>query len=331
MKGQIVAVHRGRYEIETETGHTFGVLKASEYYKEDSSQAFPVTGDYVELLPNPQGDCLITLTHSRKSVFSRKDPDAGVGEQVLAANFDYIFIMMSLNGDYNLKRLDRYLVSVGAGGGQAVIILTKADLCPDTDEIAGQIRAYAPGIPVHAVSAVNGLGMDALSEYMQPDNTLIFLGSSGVGKSTFTNALLGQNRMDTGAIREDDAKGRHTTTRRQLFKLDSGLKIIDTPGMRELELWDGINGLDQGFSEIEELAHQCLFKDCSHKNEPGCAVRKAMEYGILDEMKYLSYKKLEKEAKFLQEKEKKNLIKTGKSRRKKPVRESVRDIEREWE
>lgn len=328
--GQIVAVHRNRYEIETEQGHLFGTLKASEYYRENRVQAYPVTGDMVTLLPNPAGDSLITATLNRRTAFSRKDPDDGMGEQVLAANFDYIFIMMALNGDFNLKRLDRYLVAGAASGAETVVILTKSDLVADSSPYIQKVKEYAKGVRVHAVSAMTGDGFEELREYLRPGRTLIFLGSSGVGKSTFTNALLGEKVMDTGDIREDDSKGRHTTTHRQMFTLENGVKIIDTPGMRELELWDGLSGIDEGFAQIQALGKLCRFSDCSHHKEPGCAVRAAMESGELDGKRYLSYQKLEKEARFLREKERHNQIKTGRSSGRKPKKRD-RQIEKEWD
>lgn len=247
---------------------------------------------------NKDGDSRIIKTLERKTYFSRRDPDKGRGEQVVAANFDTVFIMQSLNHDFNPKRLERYLTAAAQSKAEPVIVLTKADLTDDYLPYIIETSNAAPGVKTCIVSAKTGYGMDELSPYIQKGKTLVFLGSSGVGKSSLVNALAGENIMDTNGIREDDSKGRHTTTRRELIMLQNGAMIIDTPGMRELGMWDVTEGLGNAFADIEELAQHCRFRDCRHENEPGCAVREAIENGTLDESRFESYRKIKAEAKY---------------------------------
>lgn len=303
MNGFITAVHRERYEVRVNGEDLYARLKAGIYFTDRCEEEFPTVGDNVELEYNPLGDCLIIKTLERKSAFSRKDPDVGMGEQIVAANFDYVFILMSLNFDFNLKRLERYLTASWQSGGQPVIILTKADIAEDTQEKLGLVNQIAIGVDICIVSAVTGEGMERLTDYLAPDKTTVFLGSSGVGKSTFTNYLLGKELMKTGEIREDDSKGHHTTTHRQLFVMDNGSRIIDTPGMRELGMWVVDDGMDVSFSDINHLIMQCRFSNCTHKGEPGCAVVQALEDGILSEKRWKNYQKIQKESRFQAAKE----------------------------
>lgn len=234
---RVTSVHRERYELVCEHGVIYGVLKSSVYFH-SRSESIPVVGDFVLINYNPGGDSQITRTLERKSFFSRPDPAPGRGEQAVAANFDYVFIIQSLNSDFNIKRLERYVTLTWQSGAIPVIILNKADLA---DDYTGQIIAaerVAKNAGVYAVSAKTGFGIAALGEYLKPQKTIVFLGSSGVGKSSLANALAGKDIMAVNKIREADSKGRHTTTHRQLIMLDSGAMIIDTPGMRELGMWD---------------------------------------------------------------------------------------------
>ncbi len=305
-EGFITAVHRERYEVKVKDLDLYARLKTSIYYSGKNEEDFPTVGDNVILEYNSMGDSLIVKTKERKSKFSRKDPDDGRGEQTIAANFDYVFIMMSLNFDFNLNRLERYLTTSWQSGGVPVIILTKADIGENIEEKIDQISKIAIGVDICSVSSVTGEGMETLAKYLQPDKSIVFLGSSGVGKSTVTNFLLGGEVMETGEIREDDSKGHHTTTYRQLFILENGAKIIDTPGMRELGMWVVDDGMEQSFSDVHELAEQCRFSDCSHKNEPGCAINMALENGTLSSERWKNYGKLLKESRFQATKEKKN-------------------------
>lgn len=294
---RITAVHKERYELVCEQGECFGRLKSSNYYA-DQSETFPATGDFVIINYNPIGDSQILKTLPRKSSFSRLNPIPGLGEQMVAANFDYVFIMASLNKDFNIRRIERYLALAWQSGALPVIILTKADLVNDFSEQVRTVEKIAPGVGVFAVSAKTGMGLDLLSDYLKPAKTIVFLGSSGVGKSSLVNALAGKSIMDVNEIREDDSKGRHTTTHRQLIMLDNGVMIIDTPGMRELGMWDASSGLSDAFGDVEQYFGKCKFSDCSHQTEPGCAVKAAISSGELPVERWESYKNLKRENKY---------------------------------
>ena len=293
---RITAVHKGRFGIVSDCGEGFAQLKGKEYYY--GNEIFPTTGDFVLIDHNKDGDSRIIKTLERKTYFSRRDPDKGRGEQAVAANFDTVFIMQSLNHDFNPKRMERYLTAARQSKAEPVIVLTKADLTDDYLPYILETSRVAQGVKTCVVSSKTGYGMEELSPYLQKGKTLVFLGSSGVGKSSLVNALAGEQIMDVNGIREDDSKGRHTTTHRELIMLSSGVMIIDTPGMRELGMWDVTEGLGDAFSDVEEIARGCRFRDCRHENEPGCAVREAIENGTLDASRFESYKKIKAEAKF---------------------------------
>lgn len=312
MEGFITAVHRERYEVQGNYGTLYARLKTSVYFLDKNKEDFPTVGDLVVFEYNARGDSLIVKTKKRNSKFSRKDPDAGMGEQTIAANFDYVFIMMSLNFDFNLKRLERYLTVSWQSGGIPVIVLTKADIAEDLEKKLELVSQIAIGVEICPISSVTGEGMEKLEKYLQPDKSIVFLGSSGVGKSSFTNFLLGQEIMETGAVREEDSKGHHTTTHRQLFILKNGTKIIDTPGMRELGMWDVDDGIEQSFSDLYNLIHNCRFSNCTHTSEPGCAVRKALENGTLSNERWKNYLKILRESNFQAAKENRNKIRGSK-------------------
>lgn len=293
---RVTAVHKERYEIISEQGEGYARLKSGIYFN-GSGQEFPTAGDFVLIDFNPCGDSLITATLPRKTYFSRRDPAPGGGEQAVAANFDYVFIMQSLNHDLNVKRLERYLTLAWQSGAVPVVILTKLDLVEDCTEQLREIERYCMGVYVCAVSAKSGEGLDGLSEFIRPGKTIVFLGSSGIGKSSLVNALAGEEVMAVNTIREDDSKGRHTTTHRQLIMLPCGAMIIDTPGMRELGMWDVSGGLEQAFEDVERFLGKCRFSDCSHETEPGCAIKAAIEDGSLSRERWDSYRKLKVEAK----------------------------------
>lgn len=302
---RVTEVHRELYKVVTQHGESSAKLKGSLYNNTGTAEDFPAVGDFVLLRYNEQGDSQIVKVCPRKSKFSRPDYSGHAAgyvktilEQVVAANFDYVFIMSSLNYDLNVNRILRYVTVAWESGGIPVILLTKADLVEDYSEQLKQIQNQAIGVDVIVVSAVTGLGLDRLAEYMKPAKTLVFLGSSGVGKSTMLNALAGEEIMYVNTIREDDSRGRHTTTYRQLILLKNGVMIIDTPGMRELGMWDIKEGLGEAFSDVEELFANCRFSDCTHKSEPGCAVLAAMENGTLERSRWKNYLQLKGEAKF---------------------------------
>lgn len=291
---RVTAVHKERYEIVCEYGLTYGRLKTKEYYLD--TQDFPTTGDFVMIDYIPNGDSRILATLPRRTFFSRREPGPVPRDQAVAANFDYVFLMQSLNMDFNPKRLERYLTLAWQSGATPVILLTKADLVEDYWDHLTQVERVAAGVSTHVVSARTGYGLERLNAYLQPGKTVVFLGSSGVGKSSLVNALAGEALMSVSAIREADSKGRHTTTHRQLIRLKSGVMIIDTPGMRELGMWDISEGLGDAFADVESFIGKCRFSDCRHETEPGCAIKAAIATGELDVSRWESYRKLQEEA-----------------------------------
>ena len=291
---RVTAQHKERYEIVCEHGPAYARLKTKEYFVD--SQDFPTTGDFVMVNYIENGDSQILATLPRRTFFSRREPGPVPRDQAVAANFDYVFIMQSLNLDFNPKRLERYLTLAWQSGATPVILLTKADLVEDYWDYLTQVERVAAGVNTHVVSAHTGYGLQRLNAYLQPGNTVVFLGSSGVGKSSLVNALAGEEIMTVNGIREDDSKGRHTTTHRQLIRLSSGVMIIDTPGMRELGMWDISEGLGDAFSDVEKFLGKCRFSDCRHESEPGCAIKAALATGELDVERWESYQKLKEEA-----------------------------------
>ena len=290
---RVTAVHKERYEIVCDHGVTYARLKTKEYYVE--TREFPTTGDYVMIHYIPDGDSQIIETLPRRTCFSRREPGPIPRDQAVAANFDYVFIMQSLNMDFNPKRLERYLTLGWQSGATPVILLTKADLTDDYWHYLTEVERVAAGVNTHVVSAHTGYGLQRLNAYLQPGKTVVFLGSSGVGKSSLVNAIAGEEIMTVNGIREDDSKGRHTTTHRQLIRLKSGAMIIDTPGMRELGMWDVSEGLGSAFADVERYLGTCRFSDCRHETEPGCAIKAAIGRGELELSRWESYRKLKEE------------------------------------
>ena len=297
--------------MQSEHGELHAVLKGC-FYKEHLD--FPVIGDYVELKENPYGDSVITAVEPRHSVFSRANFSghaAGyvktIKGQAMAANFDYVFIATSLNQNFNLNRIARYISVTLQGNAVPVVVLTKADLCDNPENYILQVKELSDKVEVFAVSSITGAGMELLSPYMKAGVTIVLLGSSGVGKSTLINALAGEALMLTSAIREEDGRGRHTTTHRELFTLPSGVTIIDTPGLRELGMFEVEDGIDETFPDILELMSQCRFSNCTHRNEPGCAVQNALKTGSLTQKRYDLYQSLHAETAFGRSKAAKNL------------------------
>lgn len=302
---RVCAVHKERYDLVCAEGECSACLKSGVYYNNTvtCTEEFPTTGDFVQIQYNPAGDSAILKTYPRRTFFSRLDPTPGRGEQAVAANFDYVFILQSLNHDFNPKRLERYLTLAWQSGAVPAVLLTKADLAEDYSAHLAAAEKTAAGAAVFAVSAVTGFGLDGLSDYLKKGKTAVLLGSSGVGKSSLVNALAGKEVMSVKSIRENDSKGRHTTTHRQLIRLDSGVMIIDTPGMRELGMWDVTEGLGEAFSDVEKFLGNCKFSDCSHQTEPGCAVKAAIARGELSQKRWESYLNLKREARFSDDKE----------------------------
>lgn len=294
---RITAVHRGRYEIVCDAGQGFARLKTGSY-RADSS-FIPTAGDFVLLEWQPNSDSRILKTLPRKTFLSRPDPTYGSQrEQAIAANFDTVFILQALDQRLSLHRLERCLALALQSGGTPVFVLTKADTAEDCTPQERAVQELARSVPVCSVSALTGARIDTLSPYLSPGKTIVLLGASGAGKSTLVNALAHREVMPTGQIREKDGRGRHTTTGRQLLLLENGVMIIDTPGIRELGLWETQEGVAESFPDVQRFLGQCKFRDCRHQGEPGCAISRAIRQGELSPQRWESYQKLQSQIRF---------------------------------
>lgn len=294
---RITACHKNKFEFVCNYGEGLAHLKTSKYFSGD--ELYPTTGDFVLIDYRTDGESVIHKTLPRKTCFKRINPSSnGKDAQIVAANFDYVFIMQSLNQNFNISRLERYLTMAWESGATPVVILTKADIADDFQSKISKAEQVCLGVDVLAVSSKTGYGMSELDKYLQAGKTIVFLGSSGVGKSSLVNALAGKNIMNVTEIRTADGRGRHTTTHRQLIMLDSGVMIIDTPGMRELGIWDAADGLEHSFADIERYFGKCKFRDCRHQSEPGCAIKQAIENGELSQERWNSYLQLKKESSY---------------------------------
>ena len=301
---RIITTYRDRYEIVSDKGKGFARLKKGSFY-DNPNAIYPTIGDFVMIEWNSMGDSQIIETLKRDSSFSRASSSADRNhemhtqhEQLVAANFDYVFIMQSLNDNFNIRPIERYLTLAWESGAIPVIVLTKCDLVDDVESYISEIESVAIGVDVYAISCKAKIGLEKLQKYFKKGNTLVFLGSSGVGKSTLVNTLIGKDVMKTSEIREDDSKGRHTTTNRQLLMLPTGAMVIDTPGMRELGMWNCDDGIDKTFQDVEKYFGTCKFSDCTHTSEPGCKVLEAIKNGELSEERYNAYMKLKNEARY---------------------------------
>jgi ribosome biogenesis GTPase / thiamine phosphate phosphatase len=287
--GRVTVQHRGSWEVVTERGDSLTEITGRLHHEAEPGE-LPVVGDWVGLR-----DGLIDAVLPRTSKFSRKTPWTEVSEQVLVANVDVAFLVMGLDErDYNVRRLERYLTTAWEGGAEPVIVLNKADLATDREAQVAETEAVAFGVSVHAVSAETGEGVDELRRHLAGNRTAALLGSSGVGKSSLINRLLGEERFRIAGVRSD-GRGRHTTTHRELVAVPGGGVIIDTPGLRELQLWETDEGLDQAFVDVADLILQCRFSDCEHRTEPGCAIKAALADGYLPAERWESYLKLQRE------------------------------------
>ena len=287
--GRVAVQHRGAYGVYTESGEVTAEAAGRLLHEAAGGGDLPATGDWVAL-----GTGVIHAVLPRRTKISRKVAFAGTDEQVIAANVDVVIVLTALTGDLNLRRLERYLTTIWESGAQPAVALTKADLCDDVASALLAVDAVAIGVPVHVVSSVSGVGVDEVRAYADGNRTIAFVGSSGVGKSTLLNCLLGE---EVQAVQEiaADGRGRHTTTRRELVLLPEGGLVLDTPGMRELQLWDAGSGIETAFEDVEALAVECRFSDCRHEREPGCAVLAAVDSGGLQLDRLRSWRKLQRE------------------------------------
>lgn len=302
--GRVAVEYRNLYRIYTDNGEILASVSGKMINSANGREDYPAVGDWVLIGKNTnQNDR--TIIHGilkRKSKFSRKVAGNTFDEQIIAANIDIAFICMSLNNNFNLRRLERYITIAWDSGSRPVVLLTKADLCDDIKSKLEQISEILFGVDVHCVSCVNKSGISDVRSYIKKGTTVAFIGSSGVGKSTIINELLGENRQITQEVSSIGEKGRHTTTNRELIILPQGGIVIDTPGMRELHLLDVSDSIDTTFKDIEELSLKCKFLDCTHTLEPKCAVKEAIKNGTLSKKRYENYVKLKKEAEYIERK-----------------------------
>jgi len=293
---RIAAEHRGGYEVWSSVGEGFAQL-AGRLARDLEGEAFPGVGDWVTLKspPGPGQTSIIDGVLARRTVFVRGAAGRQARGQVVAANVDIVFVVCGLDADYNVRRIERYLARIWASGARPAVVLNKADVCDDVESRVDEVERACPGVLVLAASALFSDGLDAIRERLGTGITAAFVGSSGAGKSTLINALLGEERMATKEVRARDGRGCHATTRRQLILLPQGGLLIDTPGMRELQLFDE-EGIGSVFSDIEDLSARCRFRDCTHRSEPGCAVREAVAAGEIPLDRVEHYLKMEAEA-----------------------------------
>lgn len=289
---RVTAVHRERFEIVCEYGFGHARMKRGLRLNADE---MPTVGDYLAIDYNPGGDSTGLAVLPRRTLFARMDSWRGT-RQLVAANIDLVCIVTSLNQEFNVRRLERYLAMARESGAKIAFLLTKLDLVASAEPMIEAVRTLTPDCPMLAISTFSGVGLDTLREWLPTGTTAALLGSSGVGKSSLVNALMGETRMDTGAIRSDDDRGRHTTVHRQMLELPWGALLIDTPGMRQMGMWDAADSVNDVFAEIAQAAQMCRYRDCTHTHEPGCAVREGMENGTLDPGRVRNYLAMHQEA-----------------------------------
>jgi ribosome biogenesis GTPase len=289
--GRVSVVHSDRYRLYTARGEMQAEAIGALLYRTERS-AWPAVGDWVAVQPVEPDEAMIHAVLPRRTMFSRRAAGDREQEQVIAANIDLALIVCGLDQDFNVRRIERYLTLAHASGVEAAVVLNKSDVCLDLGARLDEAARVAGGAPVVAITARAAQGIEPVLRLLRPGLTMALLGSSGVGKSTLVNQLLGVERQQVREVRQSDSRGRHTTTYRELLPLPQGGALIDTPGMRELQLWAGQDSLDSAFAEIAALAAECRFRDCSHVVEEGCAVQAAIEAGELDASRWESYRKL---------------------------------------
>jgi ribosome biogenesis GTPase / thiamine phosphate phosphatase len=299
---RVIAEYRGMWQVAGEFGEGRAAAAGRLRWSAGGGAEWPAVGDWVSVGGNPCRELVICDVLQRRSAIVRKEAGKRVVQQVLAANVDTVFLVMALDGDFSPRRLERYLTQVWDSGARPVILLNKMDLCTKVVTRIAEIEAAARGVPAHAVSATSGEGIGAVESQVLEGATAVLLGSSGVGKSSLVNRLLGREAQTVQEVRDHDCRGRHTSTARQLFFLSSGAMIIDTPGLRELQLWDSREGLQHTFGEIAELGELCRYGDCTHQGEPGCAVEAGILGGRVDPARLENHLKLQRELAYLQRK-----------------------------
>lgn len=302
--GRVALEHKRIYRVFTQHGELLAEISGKMNYAATGREDYPAVGDWVVISPRvEERKATIHAILPRTSKFSRKVAGETVQEQIIASNVDTVFLVNALNSDFNLRRMERYLILAWESGATPVIVLNKSDLCDEVDSRMAEVQSVAIGVAIHAVSAERSEGLKALAPYLREGETVALMGSSGVGKSTLINKLMCRDMQRISEVRQGDDRGRHTTTHRELFRLPNGGLMIDTPGMRELQLWEGDQGLRGAFDDIECLKAECRFHDCRHVHEPGCALQAALENGTLEHSRYHSYLKLQRELAHLARKE----------------------------
>ena len=314
--GRIAVQQKGRYTVYTALGELQGKVSGKMRYQAQGQQDLPTVGDWVVIRTRPEeGTATIHEILPRKSGFSRRMAGDKDEEQVIAANIDTAFLVSGLDGDYNLRRIERYLVVAWESKAQPVVILNKSDLCENVDQVVKEVEAITSGAPVLLTSAIDHKIPEQFLTYLKEGTTSVLLGSSGVGKSTLVNHLLGKETQRVHKVRNKDSHGRHTTTYRELLIMPSGALIIDTPGLRELQLWDVDGGMDDTFDDIVQFASQCRFRNCQHQMEPGCAVRIALEEGNINKERFNNFQKMQNEIAFKNKRYDLNAAKNDKAKR----------------
>jgi len=321
---RVAVAHNYLYQLYVARGELIAEVAGRLKHQTAGAEGMPIVGDWVAIRPSEtERKATIEAVLPRHTCFSRRAAGEPTQRQLVAANIDTVFFVCGLDNDFSLRRIERYLVAIRNSGASAIIVLNKADLCPDVEGARGATAALAPGTPVHVTCCLADGGADTLREHLAPGQTVALMGSSGVGKSTIINRLLVADRQRTRAVRNKGGRGRHTTTQRELILIPGGGLLIDTPGMRELQLWDSTEALEDAFDDIDTLSAGCRFRDCAHDKEPGCAVRAAVENGRVTAARVNSYRQLSREGDLLRRR-REELARTEEQRRVTPRHRAMR-------